>query len=147
MMFAKASILLAIAQLAVATFKQVPFENYIDPRLTPARINQLVKQNTFRPAASGPGGTDPVAQYIELPVNHLDDNSEKFLNRYWVDDYYYQPGGPVFCMCLIPRLDISGTTLSEIQLSTMGRNPRLDLRLTYGKEQLVHSRRNSQGTW
>lgn len=91
-MFSKSSILLTLAQLCwvVTVVGQ-------SPRLSPPSIGKLVNKQYIRPARSSSYDDGPTLQYIELPINHLDSNSETFLNRYWVDDYYYQTGGPVFC--------------------------------------------------
>lgn len=31
-----------------------------------------------------------------MPIDHFSDSSDTFPNRYWLNDTYYQPGGPVF---------------------------------------------------
>ncbi|KAF3911913.1 hypothetical protein ABW21_db0207558 [Orbilia brochopaga] len=45
------------------------------------------------------GDSDPSASpfYVELPLDHFsaDPSSQTFRNRYYVQDAYYQPGGPV----------------------------------------------------
>ncbi|KAL7275430.1 hypothetical protein RUND412_001618 [Rhizina undulata] len=33
---------------------------------------------------------------VELPVDHFGDYNGTFLNRYWVVDEFYEPGGPIF---------------------------------------------------
>jgi predicted transcriptional regulator len=34
--------------------------------------------------------------YDQIPINHYDLSSGTFLNRYWINSEFYQPGGPVF---------------------------------------------------
>jgi hypothetical protein len=34
--------------------------------------------------------------YVELPIDHFSDCSDTYQNRYWVQEQYYKPGGPVF---------------------------------------------------
>lgn len=91
-MQSKISFLLVLAQLCWTAV------GIITPRLTNSEIGKIVNRKTLQPVRSSSYDTGATLQYIELPVNHLDANSETFLNRYWVDDYYYQEGGPVFCM-------------------------------------------------
>ena len=41
--------------------------------------------------------TGPIAGIITMPIDHFNQsNTRTFENRYWVDDTYYQKGGPVF---------------------------------------------------
>lgn len=91
MMFPKTSFLLTLA-LGLTVLATGP-----SPRLTPPEIGRIVNKKYLQPVRTSSYDTGPVLQYVELPVNHLDANSETFMNRYWVDDYFYQAGGPVFC--------------------------------------------------
>lgn len=76
-------------------------DHLVSNRLSPVSLHKLVNKDRLHPpvdttkkratsALSGP-------LYIELPLDHTDSNSETFSNRYWVDETFYQPGGPVFC--------------------------------------------------
>lgn len=91
-MLLKTSFLLTLAQLCwtAAAVGQTP-------RLSPPTIRRLVNKQYTRPARSSSYDDGPVPQYVELSVNHLSNDSETFMNRYWVDDYFYKTGGPVFC--------------------------------------------------
>ncbi|KDQ61976.1 hypothetical protein JAAARDRAFT_190681 [Jaapia argillacea MUCL 33604] len=35
-------------------------------------------------------------EYIQMPIDHFGNGSGTYLNRYWTNGTYYQPGGPVF---------------------------------------------------
>lgn len=82
-------------------------DHLVSNRLSPVSLHNLVNKDRLHPpvdttkkratsALSGP-------LYIELPLDHTDSNSETFYNRYWVDETFYQPGGPVFCKCSSTR--------------------------------------------
>lgn len=89
-MLLKTSFLLTLAQLCWTAVGQTP-------RLSSPAIGRLVNKQYIKPARSSSYDDGPVLQYVELPVNHLGNDSETFMNRYWVDDYFYKIGGPVFC--------------------------------------------------
>ncbi|KAI0642323.1 serine carboxypeptidase S28-domain-containing protein [Trametes meyenii] len=36
------------------------------------------------------------AQFFEMPIDHFGGGEGTFMNRFWVNDTYYKPGGPVF---------------------------------------------------
>ncbi|KAF7317945.1 Peptidase S28 [Mycena kentingensis (nom. inval.)] len=36
------------------------------------------------------------AQFIEMPLDHFTSDKRTFKNRFWVNESYYEPGGPVF---------------------------------------------------
>lgn len=38
------------------------------------------------------------ALHFPQPIDHFTNNSDTFQQRYWVDDRFYQPGGPVFVL-------------------------------------------------
>lgn len=41
--------------------------------------------------------SDYPAYHIEIPIDHYNSSDNRtYLNRYWVNDAYYKPGGPVF---------------------------------------------------
>lgn len=44
--------------------------------------------------ASGDAPQVP-AQVVHLPLDHFGTNKNTFSNRYWVNDEFYQDGGPV----------------------------------------------------
>ena len=49
------------------------------------------------PLAAAPNSTDYGAQTISIPVDHFTPTDNRtYQNRYWVNDTYYQEGGPVF---------------------------------------------------
>ncbi|KFY72390.1 hypothetical protein V499_07477 [Pseudogymnoascus sp. VKM F-103] len=42
-------------------------------------------------------GQGPLTQTIELPIDHFNTSDTRtFLNRFWINDTFYEPGGPVF---------------------------------------------------
>ncbi|KAL4902734.1 hypothetical protein BDW74DRAFT_180435 [Aspergillus multicolor] len=53
----------------------------------------LKDRQTFREAVTQ---VDTPAEYVSLPIDHDDLSVGNFQNRYWVNDKYYEPGGPVF---------------------------------------------------
>lgn len=98
-MLSNTSFLLALAQLCLCWTTVEAIGQ--SPRLSPPAIGRLVNKKYIKPARSSSYDDGPTVQYASLPINHLDPNSETFLNRYWVDDYFYQTGGPVFCTLLV----------------------------------------------
>lgn len=45
------------------------------------------------PASSAPNN----ALFIQMPLDHFSEHDTRtFLNRYWINDTYYKPGGPIF---------------------------------------------------
>lgn len=44
-----------------------------------------------------PSVATPYAGTIVMPIDHFNiSDTRTFLNRYWMNDSYYKPGGPVF---------------------------------------------------
>lgn len=94
-MFSNTSLLLVLVQLCLCwTAVEAVGQS---PRLSPPAIGRLVNKKYIKPARSSSYDDGPTVQYVDLPINHLDPSSKTFSNRYWVDDYFYKPDGPVFC--------------------------------------------------
>jgi hypothetical protein len=47
----------------------------------------------FHEASKDASTVEPL--YVQLPLDHFSNNPATFLNRYWVNDEFYKPGGPV----------------------------------------------------
>ncbi len=47
----------------------------------------------FRKATKDVSTIEPLN--VTLPLDHFSNNPETFVNRYWVNDEFYQEGGPV----------------------------------------------------
>ncbi|KAL7274978.1 hypothetical protein RUND412_002091 [Rhizina undulata] len=106
--FSKISLLstwtLVCVQVALTTARVTPIKSFGLPRASFLRNDRSrllnfdnepdgVDGGTFLPASNN----SQELQYFELPVDHFGDGSAgTFRNRYWVDDTYYQPGGPIF---------------------------------------------------
>jgi hypothetical protein len=69
----------------------LPFLIYLFSQIWPtlSTTSLLFRQQT------PPSG--PIAASISLPLDHFNKSDTRtFLNRYWVNDTYYLPGGPIF---------------------------------------------------
>lgn len=44
-----------------------------------------------------------------MPIDHFSNGNDTrtFRNRYWINQTYYQPGGPVFCKTFSPHNPLS----------------------------------------
>lgn len=51
-----------------------------------------------RPFESDSLGKKYPAFYFQQPIDHNDSSVGTFNQRYWVDDRFYRPGGPVFVL-------------------------------------------------
>jgi len=67
-------------------------------RLSDHSLTEIINRNIIKPARENDDLPTATKRYFELPLNHGDPKSPKFRNSYWVDDTYYSPGGPIFCM-------------------------------------------------
>ncbi|PWW79017.1 hypothetical protein C7212DRAFT_356229 [Tuber magnatum] len=65
-------------------------------RLSVHSLTEIINRDTLKPVQENDDLPTAPKRYVELPLNHGDPKSPKFRNRYWVDDAYYSPGGPVF---------------------------------------------------
>ncbi|KAL3462709.1 serine carboxypeptidase S28-domain-containing protein [Aspergillus heterothallicus] len=58
--------------------------------------NAVLKDRlSFRTMLSEASDTNLPAQYVSIPIDHDDPSLGTYQNRYWVNDAYYTPGGPV----------------------------------------------------
>ena len=67
-------------------------------RLSDHSLTQIINRDILRPALENDDLPTAPKRYVDLPLNHGDPNSPTFRNSYWVDDTFYSPGGPIFCM-------------------------------------------------
>ncbi|CAZ80987.1 unnamed protein product [Tuber melanosporum] len=65
-------------------------------RLSDYHLTEIINRDILKPALENDDLPTAPKRYVELPLNHGDPKSPKFKNRYWVDDTYYSPGGPIF---------------------------------------------------
>src|SRR5207237_1073002 len=54
--------------------------------------------NEFDLSLTSANGTNSTLtkEYAELPIDHFAECSDTYQNRYWVQEKWYKPGGPVF---------------------------------------------------
>ncbi|KAF8584225.1 hypothetical protein K439DRAFT_1633722 [Ramaria rubella] len=62
-----------------------------------SRIPRFKPQEVF-PRVPATSTVENLPLYIELPLDHFSDGNDTrtFKNRYWINQTYYEPGGPVF---------------------------------------------------
>ncbi|OCH89254.1 hypothetical protein OBBRIDRAFT_732955 [Obba rivulosa] len=59
------------------------------------KIPDLRFRETF-PLIERAETTENEALFFDMPLDHFGNTSGTFMNRYWINDTYYKPGGPVF---------------------------------------------------
>ncbi|CUS09404.1 unnamed protein product [Tuber aestivum] len=92
-------IFLLFLVLTLITAQAAESESLLRPngvRLSVHSLTEIINRDTLKPAQENDGLPIAPMHYVELPLNHGDPTSPKFRNRYWVDDTYYSPGGPIF---------------------------------------------------
>lgn len=67
-------------------------------RLTPSKTEAVVGGILFEERPKSDKSSGPPALFtIDMPIDHFNPSDHRtYKNRYWVNDSYYEPGGPVF---------------------------------------------------